>query len=260
MYGFVDTVTRSTQSDYSSLRTFFGGVDIDKALSDSDGSFRTLSISGRGVLPRRIRTTETPNSHGVREGKYTYEAREIVVRYKLTDRTNKGFRERFNRLNGLLIGSKKPLEFTDEDAHFIATLLGGDTPEEDSNNIIGTLVFLCSDPAKRKGKQFLDITTTFSAFEIKGQAETPWTTRAVFTVPQSSFTIEADNGLYVLLNYNFIAGDVLEVDYYKREVKLNGKNLAVSVSLSTVWKQLGVGYLNIKSSVNSMLRYDERYF
>ena len=123
----------------------------------------------------------------------------------------------------------------------------------------GVINFYLAEAYRFGKSNTLDLTPTMNIFEIKGQIGTPWTTRTVFTVPQSRFTIEAENGLYVLLNYNFVAGDVLEVGYYKREVKLNGRNLVASVSMSSVWKQLEVGYLNIKSSANSTLRYDERY-
>src|SRR5690606_30566953 len=108
MYQFVDTVaTDVPKSTLLSLNTIFNNQNLDELLTDDEGSFVTLTVSGRGILPRNIRTTESPYRHGVREKGYTYAPREIVVKYKLKDRTNEGFRERFNRLNSLLLGSKK---------------------------------------------------------------------------------------------------------------------------------------------------------
>lgn len=260
MYGFVDTTARSVQSASLSLRTIFNNTDLDNALSDDNGSFRTLSISGRGILPRRIRVTDTPARHGVREGKYTYDAREITVKYKLTDRTNEGFRERFNNLNGLLLGSKRRLEFTDEDAHFIATLSSGDTPEEDSNNIVGTLVFLCSDPAKFKRGQTLNVTNILSSFMIGGQAETPWISETVFNVPQSEFVIENNEGGKIALSYNFTAGDRLIIDCEFGKVMLNGESLMVALSLASHWFPMKPGFTYLRASHPSELKYVERYY
>ncbi len=263
MYKFVDTTAGSgTKSTLLSLNTVFNGVNLDEALTDTDGSFTTLTVSGRGILSRRIRMTETPRRHGVREKGYTYDAREITVKYKLTDRTNEGFRDRFNRLNGLLLGSKKKLEFTDEDAYFLATLQSGDTPEEDSNNIVGTLLFICTDPAKNMNKQTLNIGTDFSSYVVGGHDSTPWKSYTKFSVPQEKFVIETNKGGKIILNYDFIAGDELTIDAEKRDVFLNGKDLATAVDIKSEWNkgELPIGEVRIKASQPTGLYYHERYY
>lgn len=260
MYKFVDTVTKGAQSTPMSIQTIFNEINLDEDLTDENGSFTTLVVNGRGILPRRIDTYATPGSHGLRERSYTYDAREITVKYMLTDLTNEGFRDRFNRLNGLLLGSKKRLEFTDEDAHFIATLYSGDMPDEDSNSIVGTLVFLCSDPAKRKNEQSLEVTTTFQSFVIRGQAEVPWISETVFSIPQSEFIIEMNMGAKVILNFNFSAGDKLIIDSELREITLNGESLMVALSLSSRWITLKPRLVSIRASHPNTLKYVERYY
>ena len=256
MYKFVDTVAGSGMSrPLLPLNTLFNGVNLDEALTDHNGSFTTISISGRGILSRRINMTEVSNRHGAREKGYTYDVREITVKYKLTDRTNEGFRDRFNRLNSLLLGSKKRLDFTDEEAYFLATLQSGDTPEEDSNDIVGSLVFICTDPGKNMNEQTLNITASEQIFTIGGQESTPWTSRTRFTVPQSSFSLETNNSGKVILNYDFIAGDVLEIYYNTRDVFLNGKDLAVSIALETEWFKLVPGPVGLRASHETELNY-----
>ncbi|MEN2467938.1 distal tail protein Dit, partial [Ornithinibacillus sp. JPR2-1] len=225
MYNFIDTVTAEGKSTLLSLQTIFNDHNLDELLTDSNGRFVTLSVGGRGILPRRIERYRMPHQSGEREKRYTYDVREIPVQFLLEDKTNKGFRERFNRLNGLLVGSKKRLEFTDERKYFIATLQRGEIPDEETNSIVGKLYFLCTDSAKRGQTKQLPITTEVTSHVITGQTETPWKVRVNFTVPQSRFTLESSNGLYILLNYNFIAGDMLEIDYVGRKVYLNGNDL-----------------------------------
>ncbi|MBD8006527.1 distal tail protein Dit [Bacillus norwichensis] len=261
MYKFADTVAGSGLSTpHLSLNTVFNGVNLDESLTDKSGSFTTIAVSGRGILPRNIHMTEMSGSHGAREKRYTYDVREITVKYKLTDRSNEGFRERFNRLNGLLLGSKKRLQFTDEDAYFLATLQSGDTPEEDSNDIVGTLVFICTNPAKNRNEQTLNITTTTQAFTIGGMESTPWTSQTRFTAPQSSFRLETDNGGKIILHYDFIDGDVLEINYETRNVFLNGKDVAVSIALETEWFELNPGLVSMRASHETALNYAERFY
>lgn len=152
MYTFVDTVTKEADDNSeraSRLQTIFNGVNLDHDLSDPSGSFTTLVISGRSNLEQRISTVDVPGMHGVLEANEpTWNAKEITVKYKLTDQTNEGFRRRYNQLNNLLQESQKKLAFTDEAAFFYATLSANDVPEETANSIVAELVFLCSDPFK----------------------------------------------------------------------------------------------------------------
>jgi predicted phage tail component-like protein len=150
MYTFKDTVAGSKSGGKSSLlQTLFNGINLDERLTDKTGSFITLTISGRGNMEQRITTIEVPGIHGMLEANNpTWSAREITVKYKLSDQTKEGFRERYNQLNYLMQGSKRKLAFTDEEAFFYATLSANDVPEETANSLLGELVFLCSDPFK----------------------------------------------------------------------------------------------------------------
>lgn len=260
MYEFVDTLAGSAQGTSVSLQTVFNGVNIDKALTDDSGRFVTTAVGGRGILPRRINMTETPYRHGARERSQTYDVREIPVEFLIEDDTSEGLRERFERLNGILLGSKKKLEFTDENAHFIATLESGDMPPENSNSVEGTLLFICSDSAKIKSEHALEIGTSSKYHNIKGQTETPWTSKTIFQKSANRFYIKGSYGRNVTLNYDFIEGDVLEIDYDTRGVFLNGNDLAVSVSLQTDWFELPVGNVNLHASHETEMTYSERYY
>ncbi|MBU8567591.1 phage tail family protein [Virgibacillus pantothenticus] len=149
MYKFVDLNERGTYGSFLSNQTIFNDINLDQQLTDETGSFVTLTVEGRGNVKQRIKTTEVPGMDGALEyTNTTYDVREIAVKYKLSDRTNEGFRSRVNRLNGLLRGSKRRLCFTDEDAFYYATLSENTIPEEKKNELICELTFLCSNPYK----------------------------------------------------------------------------------------------------------------
>ncbi|WZY01590.1 distal tail protein Dit [Bacillus sp. FSL W7-1360] len=259
MYSFVDPVTGSKDHVPTPLRTVFNGKNLDEKLTDETGLFRTLTVSGRGVLARRINTNEAPYKHGLIERGYTYQERVIEVKFLITDQTSEGLRDRFNRLNALLLGRKKRLKFTDEDAYFYATLQQGEIPEEDQNQLIGTLTFLCSDPAKYKESHTITVSNEWQTYNIEGQATTLWTTRTVFSGTVSHYMLESNLGK-IVLNYEFGKNDVLVIDYEKRKITLNGVTRMPFLSFDSVWFKLQAGEMELQASEPTELTYTERYY
>src|SRR5699024_5234211 len=148
MYGFVDTTEPGKEATMS-IQTTFNHEKLDEVLTDDDGSFQTLTVSGRNELIQRINLDDLANMHGsVEIGNPTLDIREITVKYKIHDKTNEGFQDRFTRLKDKLSGTRKELYFSDDEHFYRATLSHMEVPEEDSNNLVGNIVFLCSDPHK----------------------------------------------------------------------------------------------------------------
>lgn len=109
MYKFADTTPGSAQSTSVSLQTLFNGINLDEELTDESGSFITLTVSGRSNTTYRRNIISIPGMEGAWEDANSYqESRPITVKFKIKDETNTGFRKRLERLNALLVGSKKP--------------------------------------------------------------------------------------------------------------------------------------------------------
>lgn len=267
MYGFVDTTESASNASLMSLTTIFNGVNLDEFLTDENGSFTTISTTGRSVPTRRIKTIQTQGD-GVTESYYELESREITVKYRIKDKANEGFRERYNKLNSLLRGSKKVLEFTDEEAFYFATLLNSEQVEEDSNDLISTLVFLCSDPSKYSLELSIVIDPNTTK-EIKGHKSTFWKTRTIFSANQSGYELTF-NSLgktdlrdinKIELNYNFLERDILEIDYSKRKVSVNGQDITNTVIISqSNFIELPIGDVEFEASHKTELFYNERYY
>ncbi|MBM7542354.1 distal tail protein Dit [Amphibacillus cookii] len=149
MYQFVDTTAGSTSSASLSLNTMFNGHNLDQLLTDDQGSFTTLTVTGRSQSEQLIETINIMGMDGLLEQDHPdLTHRQIEVKYKITDKSSAGLRQRLSRLNYLLEGSKKQLQFTDEAFLFYATMQSHILPEEESNTLIASIVFLCSDPYK----------------------------------------------------------------------------------------------------------------
>lgn len=122
----------------------------------------------------------------------------------------------------------------------------------------GTLSFVAKSTLG--ADKTLNIGTEFADHTITGQVPAPWTSRTRFAVPQSSYTLETNKGGKIILNYDFIAGDVLEIYYETRDVFLNGKDLAVSIALETAWFELEPGEIKLRASHETEMKYTERYY
>ncbi|WP_339236906.1 distal tail protein Dit [Oceanobacillus sp. FSL W7-1281] len=261
MYQFVDTQpTSDTGGTSLSLQTVFDGNNLDELLTDETGRFVTLSVGGRGILNRRLDLVQMPGAHGSRVKDVTYDVREIPVKFLIADATNEGLRERFNRLNGYLKGNEKRLEFTDENAHFVATLSDANIPDEDSNSLICTMTFTCADSAKRMNEKVIEVGTSESTHTITGQDAAPWEVSLRFTANTDKFELRARD-IYILLSYEFIEGDRLTIKYEGREVWLNdNRDLRHSIRLASNYELLEPGELEVKANHACELKYDERYY
>jgi len=105
----------------------------------------------------------------------------------------------------------------------------------------------------------LTLGSSYDTYAIQG-LESPWTSRTTFAGSTSQYTLETNEGGKIVLDYNFIAGDVLEIDYRKRKVTLNGASIAVAINMETRWFTLTPGYMALKSSHTTTLSYTERNY
>lgn len=154
----------------------------------------------------------------------------------------------------------KMLEFTDDpNRHYMALVNNEMIHEESYHWAEGEIEFICPMPFKLGGIQTINLSMQNKTFTIKGQTETPWKSKTVFTIPQSQYVLESNKGK-VILNYEFIPGDVLEIDYKLRSIKLNGVNMDVGLSLESIWFDLDAGEMQLKASHETELTYRERYY
>src|SRR5690625_5542517 len=98
-----------------SIQTTFINNNLDNLLTDDKGSFTTLTVTGRGSMTNRLLTHRIPGMDGLYEDdSIQLEPRPIIVKFRLTDKTNEGFRKRLDKLKELLVGSKRSEEHTSE--------------------------------------------------------------------------------------------------------------------------------------------------
>lgn len=106
-------------------------------------------------------------------------------------------------------------------------------------------------------EQTLTLTDQSKVVSVSGQSETPWKTITTFSENQSGYELQFNSPgktelreiNKIKLNYNFATGDVLEIDYSKRRVTLNGLDRSnLLVILQSNYMKLSVGEVEFSAS------------
>ncbi|WP_138090821.1 distal tail protein Dit [Halalkalibacterium halodurans] len=208
--------------------------------------------------PIEFITAEKPKG-GDRVRRKRYRGMELNV--PITIRSDRRIEELKQELSEWLVHDEpKKLEFLDMPDRYYLAYYQGMELNEHYKYAKGVISFYLPEGYRFGADNEINVTASYTAHIIKGQDQTPWTTYTRFTAPHSQYTLETNKGLYVLLNYSFIEGDILRIDYSKREVTLNNKDLAVSVSLNTNWTMLQPGAVQVRASEPTTVTYTERYY
>ena len=162
--------------------------------------------------------------------------------------------------NWLLTDSVEELIFDDEkNRKYMAIVDGSFEPDEIVSHGYGVVKFLVPESAKRGASKSLNLSTTSANHTITGQTETPWTVEVTFTESANRFELWAGD-IYLQLNYSFIEGDKLVIEYTGRKVTLNGNDLRKAVSMSCHFEEMKPGIVSVRASHTAVLKYDERYY
>lgn len=154
----------------------------------------------------------------------------------------------------------KQLSFDDEPGQYYNAVFNGmsDFSRKGNSPIFeGTLQFVAKETLGES--KSINATTTATNHEITGQTETPWSIEVNFKANTNKFELWAGD-IYLQLNYSFIQGDKLIINYVGREVFLNGKDLRKAVSMSSHFEELKPGIVSVRASHEAVLKYDERYY
>lgn len=124
----------------------------------------------------------------------------------------------------------------------------------------GTINFFLPDGRRVGAEKTINVTTSNTTHAITGQDESPWTVEVVFSQRMTTFEVETNQGLYLLLGYEFIEGDRLKIAYDGRVCELNGRDIRFAIRLKSNYEMLMPGSLMIKANHACTLKYDERYY
>ncbi|GIN74035.1 hypothetical protein J14TS2_45100 [Bacillus sp. J14TS2] len=162
----------------------------------------------------------------------------------------------------------KELIFNDDDDDRRYFAMTDDIEEGDEylDMSFATIVFICHSKYSDERTFTLNKSLTKS---IDGHKSTPWKTKTTFSANQTGYEIKFNSPgktdlrdiNKVKLNYDFVAGDILEIGYSKRRVTLNGKDITNTVViLQSNFIELPIGQVEFTTNHKTEFYYHERYF
>lgn len=161
----------------------------------------------------------------------------------------------------------KPLEFKDDsDRLYYAEVTDIVQGDEYSRSAVAEIVFVCG--SKYSLERTISVNLTASRL-IEGHKSTPWKSKTVFSTAETNYEIQFNSPgktelreiNKIKLNYEFVAGDVLEIDYSRRSVSLNGNDITNTVSiLQSNFMELPIGDVEFEASHETEVYYNERFY
>lgn len=161
----------------------------------------------------------------------------------------------------------KTLEFKDEPDRFYLAKIEDEMYLEDFPYWAeGIILFVCKNKYSQERNLTINDTLTST---INGHKSTPWRTKTTFTANASKYELTfnkpnksdlRDIGK-IVLNYSFVTGDVLEIDYSKRKITVNGvdRSNILSILLSN-YMELPIGSVEFSASHKTEFYFNERYY
>lgn len=223
MYQFTDTNIGAGNPIYP-LSVTFDGTVWENVLNNSNGTFRTVTVNGRGVLGEKHTTTSVPGRDGQYYHNKTLEERTLTIKAFISGYSDLAFRKQYELFNRLLhTDSPKAMSFADEpDRTYFAKFKSTSIPDEVVNHAVVTLTFVCYDPFKYS--DIRSVSTTTIAYN--GDYETKPKITITLTAGGSEFRLlHVEKQLYVRIKGIYQTGNVIEIDMAKRTIKQNGRSI-----------------------------------
>lgn len=205
---------------------------------------RVKSVGGRGLVNVEATTVTIPNADGSYYVKKRLPDKPMPVECSIFSNGLTDIRKQVDAINNILIvGETVPVTFSDElDITYYAYLNGEADWEEKIYKADGTIP-LMRKPYKY-GKEVTFQTTAPDRFIINntGVDNTNFVITVTFSGTASDYKVtDARTGNFIRVIYGFVATDVLEIDFAKRKILINGKIQMTTLDFASNWFKLAKG-------------------
>ena len=249
---FVDTVpTQKGGVFIPSEALMINGKIIEEQIS----GYQTLTVTGRGPLPKKI-TAETPDGRdGQRFVEAYYTTRTIVVTYQLIADTASNLMVKYNKLAAILSDNEFEFNFKDEpEWYFTGTVSAvSDLPVGVlAGN--GSFTITCSDPHKYTQIKTANITNSGSISENTSAK----LIEIDYTPSETATTITITNGGYKMSfsGATVNSGDTLIIDPTNQKVTLNGTDHTAWLDFDSDFENFpALGNVSVSPNGNLKIKY-----
>lgn len=193
-----------------------------KTIEEQISGYQTLTVTGRGPLPKKI-TAETPDGRdGQRFIEAYYTTRSIVVAYQIIADTAEDLIAKYSQLAAILGNNEFTFNFKDDpDWYYTGTISATSDLPVGVLAGNGSFTITCSDPHSYSTEKFALITNNGTVRDDCANAKlieldyTPNETASTITITNNGFKMSFSGA-------TVNAGDTLAIDPIAQNVELNG--------------------------------------
>lgn len=226
-----------------------------KTIEEQIEGYQTLTVSGRGPLPKKI-TAETPEGRdGQRFIEAYYTPRSIVVAYQLIFENASDLLDKYNQLANILGNNEFEFNFKDEpDWYFTGTVSA--TSDLPIGELVGNGAFTitCSDPHKYSQPKTTTITDSGTISEDTNAKlleidYVPNETAATITITNGDFKMSFSEATVNV-------GDKLVIDPVNQKITINGTDHTAWLDFDSDFENFpAVGNIAVTPSGNLTVTY-----
>ena len=246
-YNFTD-INQSPSATQGSIRTSFSGVNLDGL-----AGFRTLNVSGRGLVSPSVSVTQKVGADGAWLDDIRLPERIIKVEARISTTL-----ATYKELNGILHSGLQSLIFTDEPAITYKAIYMGSTDYVDNKwGRVITFSFLCPDPYKLGTIK----TTTKAIVSAYKYPVKPVKVTATVTKAGNMVSIQCTGSPSIVLVGTVAVGDVYAVQWDTDPlVTLNGQPASQRLSIAHEYERVRWinGSLVFCGEATLSIQYQER--
>lgn len=253
MYGYSrlekhNDIVASTPSDNMSIN----GTPVNEIVE----GYRQLSVSGRGLIGREVKTTSIAGRRGVWIEEISEPSRVLEIKYQLEAKTSEELREKFDKLNLFLrtTNSSNLLEVTFKDEPnftYFAIFNGADNFEENSKSIVSRFSLLVPDGYKKSRlKESVGQIELTGAFEVMPE-------KIVVTTTKTTNTVRVTNGRQTIsFTGAYDVNQDITILFETNEVKAlyKGRSILSELDLFSDLENFKVRNLDTVSATNARVK------
>lgn len=226
---------------------------------------RVLKVRGRGLVNKETTTVTIPSRDSSYYVRKRLPDKPLEVDYIIETDGLEDIRNKMDQLNAILLeGEVVPVTFSDEPDITYYAYLNGETDDDEHYFITrGTIPFM-RNPYKYKPEKTITDDTGTITVNNDGARNKNLIITATFSASETDYKITKNStGEFVRVIFDFSAGDILELDFKKRKVTINGNIRMTSLDFSSNWFDLNNGantlVIDNPSSSASTLKYNPRF-
>lgn len=253
MYGYSklekhNDIVATTPSDNMSIN----GTPVNEIVE----GYRQLSVSGRGLIGREVKTTSIAGRRGVWIEEISEPSRVLEIKYQLEASTSEELREKFDKLNLFLrtTNSSNLLEVTFKDEPnftYFAIFNGADNFEENSKSIVSRFSLLVPDGYKKSRlKDSIGQIELTGAFEVMPE-------KIVVTTTKTTNVVRITNGRQTIsFTGAYDVNQDITILFETNEVKAlyKGRSILSELDLFSDLENFKVRNLDTVSATNARVK------